>query len=124
MAAIQGDPGQARELDGISLVPVLENPQAKLKQREIYWHYPHYYHTTTPVSAIRQGDWKLLEFFEDGHAELYNLEGDIGEKNDLAKKNPAKTTELRNLLSQWRKNVGAPMPRSNPEYHDNKKRNK
>ena len=84
----------------------------------MYWHYPHYYQTTTPVSAIRQGDWKLLEFFEDNHVELYNLKDDIGEKNDLARKNPTKTAELLKLLTEWRKVVNAPMPRPNPEYKE------
>ena len=85
MANLKGDPKQVKEFDGISLVPVLKNPQTKIEQREMYWHYPHYYNTTTPVSAIRQGDWKLLEFFEDNHVELYNLKDDIGENNNLAK---------------------------------------
>ena len=124
MANLKGDPKQVEEFDGISLAPILKNPQAKLEQREMYWHYPHYYMTTRPVSAILQGDWKLLEFFEDNHVELYNLKDDIGEKNDLAKTHPAKTAELLKLLSEWRKNVNAPMPRPNPDYQGNKSGNK
>jgi len=91
MANLKGDPKQVAEFDGMSLAPVLKNPQKKLEQREMYWHYPHYYATTAPVSAIRQGDWKLLEFLDDNHVELYNLKDDIGEKNDLSQKNPQKT---------------------------------
>jgi len=123
IANIKGDLKQVQQFDGISLAPVLKNPRAKMEQREMYWHYPHYYHTTTPVSAIRQGDWKLLEFFEDNRMELYNLKEDIGEKNNLAKENPQKTAELLKLLTEWRKNVNAAMPRLNPEYQGNKKRN-
>jgi arylsulfatase A-like enzyme len=114
----KGDPRQAEEFDGISLAPVLRDPRAKLPQREMYWHYPHYYQTTTPVSAIRRDDWKLLEFFEDKHVELYNLKEDIAEKNNLAEKNPTRTAELMELLSGWRKNVDAPMPRPNPDYQE------
>ncbi len=120
MANLKGDPKQVAAFDGISLVPVLKNPQADLKQRALYWHYPHYYPTTTPVSAIRQGDWKLLEFLEDNHLELYYLEDDPGEKNNQAESSPKKTRELLQLLSGWRQEVNAPMPRRNPEYPKNK----
>ncbi len=120
MANLKGDPAQVAAFDGISLMPVLKNPQADLKQRAIYWHYPHYYHTTNPVSAIRQGDWKLLEFLEDNHVELYNLNEDVGEKNNMEKTNPEKAKELLELLSEWRGEVDAPMPRLNPEYPINK----
>jgi arylsulfatase A-like enzyme len=116
MANLKGDPKQVKEFDGISLVPVLKNPQAKMEQREMYWHYPHYYNTTTPVSAIRQGDWKLLEFFEDNHVELYNLEEDIGETQNLATSQTALARELNLKLNEWREQVEAPMPRPNPNY--------
>ena len=71
--------------DGWDLSGVIRNPTTKFDRDSLYWHYPHYYETTTPVSAIRSGDWKLLEFFEDGRLELYNLRQDVGEKNNLAK---------------------------------------
>ncbi len=120
MAKLKGDPVQVAAFDGISLVPVLKNPQADLKQRALYWHYPHYYPTTTPVSAIRLGDWKLLEFLEDNHVELYNLKEDIGEKNNLEKANPEKAKALLHALSEWRQQVNAPLPRPNPEYPKDK----
>ena len=116
MANLKGNPEQVAAFDGISLIPILKNPQTKMKQREMYWHYPHYYHTTTPVSAIRRGDWKLLEFFEDNQVELYNLKQDASENNNLEKENPEKTRELLKLLTSWRQYVNAPMPRLNPEY--------
>ncbi len=116
MANLKGNPEQVAAFDGISLIPILKNPQTKMKQREMYWHYPHYYHTTTPVSAIRRGDWKLLEFFEDNQVELYNLKQDASENNNLEKENPEKTRELLKLLTSWRQYVNAPMPQLNPEY--------
>ncbi len=104
-------------MDGLSLVPHLKrNPAAKLKRDTLYWHYPHYYATTSPVSSIRQGDWKLLEYFEDKRIELYNLKKDIGEKNNLAKRMPEKAEQLRKRLDAWRKAVDAQMPTPNPKY--------
>ncbi|MBN2291920.1 MAG: sulfatase [Pirellulales bacterium] len=96
--------------DGISIVPVLKEPQKTLDRDTLYWHYPHYYQTTTPVSAIRMGDWKLLEYMEDGHVELYNLGKDLGEKNDLARSKPEKAKLLQSRLHDWRKQVAAQMP--------------
>ncbi len=103
-------------LEGVSLVPLLKDPRAKLKREALCFHYPHYYPTTTPVSAIRVGDWKLLEFHEDGHVELYNLKSDLGETKDLASSMPDKTSDLRRRLRTWREGVNAQMPRRNPTY--------
>jgi arylsulfatase A len=110
MTGLAGDPKHNADMDGISLVPLLKNPAGKLKRQALYWHYPHYYPTTTPVGAIRQGDWKLLEYFEDNHIELYDLSNDIGEQNDLVEKMPEKAEELRKRLGAWRKAVDAQMP--------------
>lgn len=101
-------------IDGLSLVPVLKG-SGQLKDRALYWHYPHYHHTT-PGGAIRHGDYKLIEYFEDGKLELYNLAKDIGETTDLSKKEPQKTKQLHAMLKAWRKNVGAKMPTKN-KYH-------
>jgi arylsulfatase A len=101
-------------LDGESIVPVLKGGEGD-KDRPLYWHYPHYHHTA-PAGAIRRGPWKLIEYFEDGHAELYNLEEDIGEKHDLAAAKPDLAAELRQQLKGWRDGVGAAMPRPNPDY--------
>ena len=73
-------------------------------------HYPHYYATTTPVSSIRRGDWKLLEYFEDSRVELYNLADDLGETPDLASARPELADALRAELRQWRSDVHAQMP--------------
>ena len=105
------------DIDGLSLVPVLRNPTARLGREALYWHYPHY-HTegATPYSAIRAGDWRLVEFFEDGRTELYNLRDDVGESNDLAARMPRKAAELKAMLAAWRDDVGAQLPSENPNY--------
>jgi arylsulfatase A-like enzyme len=114
MTGLAGDSKHNSDIDGLSLVPLLKNPASKLKREALFWHYPHYYPTTTPVSSIRQGDWKLLEYFEDNHVELYNLKNDISEQNDLAETMPEKAKELRNHLDAWRKTVNAQMPTRKP----------
>ena len=113
-------------LDGKSIVPLLKG-QANWNRKEIYWHFPAYLESydkkkqgnwrSTPWSAVRQGDYKLIEFFEDGHLELYNLKDDIGERKNLVKDKPEKVEELHTLLKQWRTSVKAPAPtEKNPEY--------
>jgi arylsulfatase A len=123
VAGLSGDskhsvrsPQDNADMDGLSLVPLLNDPAATLERQALYWHYPHYYATTSPVSSIRAGDFKLLEFFEDNHLELYNLASDIGEQNDLAKAMPEKTEQLRRNLDVWRKAVDAQLPATNPKY--------
>ena len=114
MAGLEGDAAHHADVDGLSLVPVLKDPGAKLKRDTLYWHYPHYYPTTTPVSSLRQGDWKLLEYHEDAHVELYNLGDDLGEQNDLAAGMPDRADKLREQLHAWRKAMDAQMPKPNP----------
>lgn len=105
-----------QHLDGLSLVPLLEG--AKEWSREsIYWHYPHYHGSTwAPGAAVRCGDWKLVEFYEEEKIELYNLSQDIGERNDLANTFPKKAQELQNKLHRWQRGIGARMPISNSDY--------
>jgi len=117
IAGVEGDPEHNAHVDGLSLVPLLKNPQARLNRDALYWHYPHYHaQGATPYSAIRAGDWRLVEFFEDGHAELYNLADDLGETHDLAAEMPEKVKELRARLEAWRNSVGAQLPTPNPDY--------
>ena len=85
-------------LDGVSLLSVLKDPATKLEREALYFHYPHYYHTTTPASAIRLGDRKLVEFYEDGRTELYNLRDDLGESHDLASSQPQAAAQLKERL--------------------------
>jgi arylsulfatase A-like enzyme len=112
-------------LDGESIVPLLKGAKA-LERKAIFWHFPAYLEAnygwkgtwrTTPAGAVRQGDWKLIEFFEDGRLELYNLKDDVGEQNNLAEKMPEKAKELYELMIAWRKSVDAAVPtKLNPAY--------
>jgi arylsulfatase A-like enzyme len=102
--------------DGISILPLLKGEKV-MYDRPIFWHYPHYGNQGgTPGSSIRKGDYKLIEFFEDNHVELYNLKDDIEEKNDISNDYPKITKELRNLLRNWRKSLDAKIPQKNPRY--------
>jgi arylsulfatase A-like enzyme len=111
---IGGLPPAAELGDGIDLVPLLKDPTARFDREALYFHYPHYYHTTTPVGAVRARDWKLLEYFEDNRVELYNLANDLSEKQNLAQQMPEKAAELRQWLHTWRQSVDAAMPTPNP----------
>jgi arylsulfatase A-like enzyme len=103
-------PGQ--HLDGQSLVPLLRGEP--LAPRPLFWHYPHYGNQGgTPAGAIRIGDWKLIEWYEDGRHELFNLREDVGERHDRAAENPTKVHELAAQLDAWRHVVGAKMPTTN-----------
>jgi arylsulfatase A-like enzyme len=104
------DERKVEQLDGRSLLPVLKDPNASLVRDALFFHYPHYYSTTTPVSAIRAGNWKMLEYFEDSRVELYDLAQDLGETTNLSSRRPNKTAELRDRLRSWREQVGAQMP--------------
>lgn len=102
-------------LDGLSLLPVLKDAQAALARSALHWHLPHYHHST-PASAIREGDWKLIEFLEDGRRELFNLRSDPGEQSDLSEAEPARVKELHAALDAWRSRVNALLPVPNPDY--------
>lgn len=103
-------------VDGRSLVPLLRDPRAASPRDALFFHYPHYYATTTPVSATRSGDWKLLEFHEDNRAELFDLRDDPGETRNRAAELPAKAAELRERLHSWRQSVAAQPPVPNPNF--------
>jgi len=112
-------PPSGQVLDGESMVSLFRNPAAKMKREAIYQHFPGYLGAgannwrTTPVGLIEVGDWKLMEFFEDGRLELYNLKDDIGETNNLAQKMPDKAKQLHDKMLAWRKEIKAPMPTPN-----------
>lgn len=114
---IAGIPNDLENIEGKSFLPLLEGKEAKtLENRALFWHFPHNYYDTKPVSAMRDGNWKLLEYLEDGRIELYNLADDIGEGNNLADTNPQKAEELLNKLRKWKTDVGAKELRLNPDY--------
>ncbi len=109
----------AAKVNGKSLLPLLRGDES-FRRGPIYWHYPHYNAhtpiiTCTPYGAVRDGPFKLLEFYEDGHTELYDLREDIGETTDLSEAMPERARELRAKLHAWRDSVGAQMPTKNPE---------
>lgn len=102
-------------LDGNSLTPLLNDPQARLDREAIYFHYPHYHHSR-PAGAIRMGEWKLIEFFDGSPRELYNLAEDLGETHNVAEEHPQVARRLAAKLAEWREEVGARMPQPNPNY--------
>ncbi|HNY78343.1 MAG: sulfatase-like hydrolase/transferase [Sedimentisphaerales bacterium] len=112
IAGAAGPAGQV--LDGQSLIPLLRQKDP-FDDRALCWHYPHYHHST-PAGAIREGDWKLIEFFENGASQLYNLRDDPGEQTDLSVVSPRKALELQIKLARWRRSVGAAMPEINPYF--------
>ncbi len=111
-----GASGAATGADGLDLMPLMRNPQDTLDREALYFHYPHYYDTTTPVSAVRAGQWKLLEYLEDKSLELYDLESDPSESRNLAMQHSETTARLRQQLEDWRKSVSAAMPVPNPQW--------
>ncbi len=113
MTGLTGDSDHNRDVEGISLTPTLQNPDSSLRRTTLYWHYPHYYQTTSPVSSIRQRQWKLMEFHEDGRLELYDLISDPGETNNQADTRPPLAANLQAKLQAWRDKVKAPMPKPN-----------
>jgi arylsulfatase A-like enzyme len=112
-AALAGAPAP-QNIDGIDLSSVLTGAAA-LPRDALYWHYPHY-HVEKPSGAILQGDWKLIEWFETGKTELFNLASDLGETKDASAENPGKTADLLAGLKAWREKVGAQMPTPNPAH--------
>jgi arylsulfatase A len=116
IASVQGGRRHNADVDGVSLIPLLKE-NGPLARDAVYWHYPHYNPIGGyPYGAVRQGEWKLIEFYEGMHVELYNLKDDIGEKADLAEAKPEFAATLRAKLHDWRRSVGAQMTSPNPNY--------
>ncbi|MBI5386450.1 MAG: sulfatase [Verrucomicrobia bacterium] len=104
-----------RHRDGVSLVPLLRG--GRLARGPLFWHYPHYGNQGgAPSGAVRDGDWKLIEWYEDGSLELFNLRDDLSETRNLAAAQPDKVKELHAKLAAWRQDVKAVMPTPNPEF--------
>ncbi|MGV3561106.1 sulfatase [Larkinella arboricola] len=109
--------GQPTNPDGQSFYGVLKNPDRPVDRGPIFWHYPHFSNQEgRPGAAIRWGDYKLVELYETGKLELYNLKQDISEQKDLSATWPEKTKELADALKKWRSAVKANMPVPNPAY--------
>jgi arylsulfatase A len=106
---------RAPAVDGVSLKPLLSG--GSIQSRPLFWHYPHYSDQGgKPSGAVRLGDWKLIEFYEDNRLELFNLSQDPSESQNLVLREPDRAKQLHNLLVDWRKSVDASMPTPNPEY--------
>lgn len=102
--------------DGESLVSLLKGT-GQPERKAIYWHYPHYGNQGgTPGSSMRMGDYKLIEFYEDGRLELYDLRNDIGEERNLVKDKPELAKKMQKMLVNWREKMEAKIPQPNPEY--------
>jgi arylsulfatase A len=102
----------ATTLDGASLVELLRRPSSRVQRDALYFHYPHYYHApaTTPVSAIIEGEWKLIENYEDSSLELYNLATDPSEQTNLIEHEEALVSRLQTKLHDWQRSVDAELP--------------
>jgi arylsulfatase A len=103
-------------IDGVSLLPVLQQPAAALNRVAVHFHFPHYHHHR-PASAIREANWKLIEYLDNtDEVELYDLATDLGEQNNLAPEKPGRVADLRQKLATWRNQVGARLPIINPFF--------
>ena len=106
--------GQPKQLDGESLVSLLSGGN-ETKRTSLFWHYPHYSNQGGfPGGAVRSGDWKLVERYEDGRKHLYHLGDDIGERNDVADKYPELVQRMTSDLHSWYQEVDAKFLRSKP----------
>ncbi|NND33921.1 MAG: sulfatase [Saprospiraceae bacterium] len=105
-------------LDGKSMLPILTGKEDL--GRTLFWHYPVYHHSR-PASAIREGNFKLLYFYDEDQVELYNLNSDIGEKNNLAAADHTRAKELKAKLDTWLKDVGADLPVINPDFDESRR---
>lgn len=124
LAGIDLNDQQLAEMDGENWEPLLENRQT-WERTALYWHYPHYHpEGAVPYSVIRKGDWRLLQNFETNEFELYNLEQDIGETQNLISQKPKIAEALKKDLQQWRKSVNAQYATTNPDYVKEKARKK
>jgi len=119
MLELTGAPKPRQVLDGESLVKLFRDPSAKLQRDAIFQHFPGYLGSgpglwrTTPVTIMQSGDWKLMEYLEDGKLELYNLRNDLGETKNLAAEKPEIAGQMHARMVAWRKDVNAPMPVKN-----------
>jgi arylsulfatase A-like enzyme len=121
MVGLDPKPRGADGIDGSSLVPILKGDKTgidELRQKPLFWHFPHYsnHGAQSPGGAVRYGDYKLIEYYENNTVQLFNIKNDPGEQSDLAKSEPGKVRELTAMLHEWRKQVGAVMPTPNPKY--------
>jgi arylsulfatase A-like enzyme len=106
-----------QHVDGMSFVPLVQGA-TKLEREALYWHFPHYsnHGMQSPGGAVRRGDYKLIEYFENNTVQLFNLAKDPGEQHDLARQEPESAARLTAMLHRWRETVAAQRMESNPDY--------
>jgi hypothetical protein len=105
----------------VSFKPALAPGSDWTRGQPIFWHYPHYGNQGgAPAGAVREGDWKLIEWSEDGRLELFNLADDIGETTNLANAEPERAAHMKQMLNDWRIQTGAVMPTNNPDFDPDK----
>jgi len=115
IAELTGSEDASVKTDGVSIMPLLKRD--RMKERPLFWHYPHYSNQgVEPGSAVRLGKFKLIDNFEKGRLELYDLEKDLSETTDISASNPEKTKELFKLLEDWREKTNAKMMEPNPNW--------
>lgn len=108
LAGLPARPQQHR--DGLDVSALLSGGVAPARET-LFWHYPHYHGSTwAPGGAMREGDWKLIEFFDEGAVELYNLKADLSERENLATAEPERLKSMQARLAAWRAETGAHMP--------------
>lgn len=108
--------------EGVNILPLVEGENKLPEKRALYWYFPHYsnHGMQSPGAAIRMGDYKLIEYFENKTVQLFNLKEDIGEHNDISSSNPKKVNELRDMLHKWQESVGVEPMERNPDWKGNK----
>ena len=105
--------------DGVSWLPLIKQ-SGSIARESLFWHYPHYANQGgKPGGIVRSGEWKLIEFYEEGRRELFHVAKDVSESRNLAEQEPDRVRELSEQLAAWRKSVGALMPEPNPNYTPN-----
>jgi arylsulfatase A-like enzyme len=115
LEAAGAKPVSGQKLDGVSLLPLFRG--GSMPERPLFWHYPHYGNQGgAPGAAIRRGNWKLIEWFEDQRVELFDLANDPAEETDLARRQPERAAALRAELKAWQKDVNAVHPTPNPHF--------
>lgn len=106
---------QTPGIDGVSLLPLLKGEA--IQQRPVFWHYPHYGNQGgTPGASVVLGKYKLIEFYEDNRCELYDIDADFSEQNNIASQHPQVVEQLRELLHRWQREAGAKFPSVNDEW--------
>lgn len=104
-------------MDGANILPILSGKSSR-SDRRFFWHFPHYTNQgSSPAGALREGNWKYIEHYEDGRSELFNLSTDLSEQNNLATTEPDRVKKFKGALSQWRETIGAQTNTINPNFN-------